>query len=879
MFATETSATIDVARGPASVEMAEVDERGAGGTRLGWIPTLSLTTAVGLLLMAGAHAISRAALGIAYSEPLFWLAVIVIVAPIAYRVCSSEPGTAERLTLVLLAALALYLVKVLREPFLFTFPDELVHATNANTVLRTGELFSANTILPATPAYPGLPATTAAVASATGLSVFGAGLLVIGVARVLMTVGLFLLFKEVTKSARIAGIATLAYAGNTNYVFFSAEFAYESLALPLAIVVLYCVARWINRRGDPGRHGLLVCAALVAAMVVMTHHITSYALIAVLIAIALLQTFKDRSRALPLWGLSLLVAVIALLWLKVVAGATADYLGSIFGKTLNSIQRTLNREEGTRTLLSSGSNGPPPWDTTVAYVWALTLAAAVPLGALEVWRRYRRNVIALILAAGGLMYLFALPLRLVSGAWEVASRASEFLFIGAGFLVALSFLQLKGVRRDRLRWAIQALLVTLLIAGGILGWPRDLRTAQTIRIAAGGATLEPRMLTGVRWVGAHLGPGRVFAAGDMDARLLADLAHERVFRGYSPVDIQDIISMPTRRLPKWAIENLAREAHAGFVFLDQRGGRGGTLRSPFFLTASSTSERGFNDPNTYLKFDRQPGTSRIYDGGTIKIYDIRHMRSGNTSLPPPQAQPSSRVTRSGFGGDAVEILRVIGGVVLVLLLPGLALTLALLPRSSLGIPARLLMSIALSITAVTFGSVLMHWLGFRVGLVAVLLMVLISEFLALVVLVAVLLRRKRISVNYRRHLPRVSIRAGLLFALAGIVFAGAVTLSRTPLPVRGVEGNTALWLRPGRTSGLVRVGVSSGEFHRHQYRLFVGGEHGGWSVGKTIELSPGDTWEGTLRVPGRWRGAAVVARLSDAASPHDATRLTTLRPA
>lgn len=590
---------------------------------LGWFPALSLVAASGVLIMAVADATSRAALGFGYSEPLFWLAIVVIVAPIAYRVSRPGLGPNERLGLVVLAALALYVVKVLRDPFLFTYPDELVHVTNANAILGSGKLFTANHILPATPAYPGLPAAAAALASITGLSTFGAGLLIVGAARLIITLALFLLFKELTSSSRVAGIAALAYCGNPNYLFFSAEFSYESLALPLAVVVLYCVARWLKGEGDNDDRGLLVCAAVVGTAVVTTHHITSYALLLSLLGIATAVALRDRPRGWVLGGLSLLLAFVTLLWLKVVAGRTATYLGAIFGRALGSIEHTIQREQGTRGVLSSGSGGPPPWDRMLAYLWILTLLVTIVLGVLKIRRDYRGNILAIGLAGAGIAYLGVLPLRLVSGAWELANRSSEFLFIGVALLIAFACGYLVRLRYGPLP-ARSAVVVLVVVAGGALGWPRDLRTAEALKVSAGGATLEPPMLTAVRWAGSHLGSGQTFDGGDVDARFLGSVAHDQVYAGFSPFDISDVITMSTRRVPEWGLRNL-RETKAGFVFIDQRQQAGDRLHAPYFHSATLNSSNALNSPNEFLKFDRQPGTSRIYDGGSIKIYDIRRM--------------------------------------------------------------------------------------------------------------------------------------------------------------------------------------------------------------------------------------------------------------
>ena len=46
---------------------------------------------------------------------------------------------------------------------------------------------------------------------------------------------LFVLFTRVSGSARLAGIAVMIYAGNSNFLFWGAQYSYESLSLPLLV--------------------------------------------------------------------------------------------------------------------------------------------------------------------------------------------------------------------------------------------------------------------------------------------------------------------------------------------------------------------------------------------------------------------------------------------------------------------------------------------------------------------------------------------------------------------------------------------------------------------------------------------------------------------
>jgi len=103
-----------------SVESApERDEESSAPGTFGWAPILAATAAVGLLLVSIADAQSRSMTSA--SQTLFWVGLVVVYAPIAARLAASEPRRLERLSLVALLGLALYVVKVFRDPFGFTF--------------------------------------------------------------------------------------------------------------------------------------------------------------------------------------------------------------------------------------------------------------------------------------------------------------------------------------------------------------------------------------------------------------------------------------------------------------------------------------------------------------------------------------------------------------------------------------------------------------------------------------------------------------------------------------------------------------------------------------------------------------------------------------
>jgi hypothetical protein len=590
----------------------------AAAGRLGWFPLLATTSAIGLVVIATADALSRSTTS--SLQAFFWLGLIVIYAPIAYRLSTPGATRTERLSLVVLLGLSLYLVKVLLDPFGYTFADELAHAPNANAILRTHHLFQANSILPVTAYYPGLEGVTAGLAAMSGLSAFGAGLIVVGVARAIVMIALFLLFERVSGSFRVGGLAAAIYAANANFVFFSAEFSYESLALPLVVFVLLAVAEWSRAKDIMGWS---VTILVTSAAVVATHHLSSYALLAALFAISVASRLIRPTRpSRPPWALFAVVAILATAWLTLVASLTVGYLTPVLDRAFLSTIHVIGGEATTRKLFSPSDTGyhAPILERAVAIGSVLLIALAFPFGLWEVWRRYRHDALAVVLTLGGAGFFGIVSLRLIPDAWETANRASEFLFVGLALPLALA-----GFDRwapARARWlgpaAFTAALVVVFAGGVIAGWKPTLRLSQPYRIEAGGRTIdsEPRQMA--RWVAVRLGQGQRFAASDSDARLLATYANAYALTGRSgQADITDILQTPTLEL--WQLETLVRN-NLRYVVVDRRPQAFDNSAGYYFDLRSDQSA-----PSAPLaavnKFEALP-SDRIYDSGRIVIFDL-----------------------------------------------------------------------------------------------------------------------------------------------------------------------------------------------------------------------------------------------------------------
>lgn len=224
------------------------------------------------------------------------------------------------------------------------------------------------------------------------------------------------------------------------------------------------------------------------------------------------------------------------------------------------------------------------------------------------------------------------------------------------------------------------------------------------------------------------------------------------------------------------------------------------------------------------------------------------------------------------------VVRVSSAILLLLVLPGLALTRVLFPERRLGAPETVLLSVALSIALAVVGALVLHATPFDLtrGSWAVLL----AGVTVLAALVAQVRAQRdlRLDTSFERvtkrrdpipAAPRIRrqwLINGALLGLALGVGISAISLARTPLPAKGIEGYTALWLLPGDTGRRTfEVGVQSSELETTRYRLVV--RVAGTRVPPyRFELGTGGRWKARLRVERGFSGT-VRALLYRASAP------------
>ena len=607
----------------------------------GWAPPLALVSAGALLGTAAASALSLA--GSEHGVALFWLSVAVVILPLSFRIVWPRASRTERIWLVNILGLSLYLIGIIPSPIAFWGHDEYLHWSTTIDILEHHHLFTANSLLPVSPSYPGLEIVTSALVQLTGLSVHQCAVILVGLLRILSTSLLFLIFEAVSASSWVGGLATLVYMANSNFYSFLATFSYETIALDFLLAVVL-IAALVARGTGSGRWRLVCISAPVFFALAASHHLTSWAGVLILgSASAAAFVRGDRSAA---WATATIAGAAFLfisVWKSTSGGGVNEYVGDIFGRSLNDFANFLTGTHAARALFvsESGVHQPAGYRTVAVLSVALVAAglvvgffrslglpgAAKPrqAGRSDVLFGMRDNAWAIILTLSSFGFPVSIAMRLTSGGWEFGNRMSAFAFLGVGLVVAVGAAKvLVTPRASLLRTAVVSLCLSIILVGGIISDLPAGPVAVPYRPAADGSSIEPMGIATAQWTRDWLGRGRRFGSDRVNRLLLATYGVQRIVTleqdGEEPdqVMFDPVFSLEDRRLVQATATN--------FLLIDVRLQRELPLFGYYFQSAEDP-ELHKSPPLSLdlLKFDELLRVGRIYDNGYEVIYDVGNL--------------------------------------------------------------------------------------------------------------------------------------------------------------------------------------------------------------------------------------------------------------
>lgn len=616
------------ADGPSSPARPEPPTSSARPSTPAWaVPALLLAVGCAVLLMGLAVTASRAdsfglGLGLLFAAALLPFAV---GAGILLR---RDLPARTRLGIVAVVGVVPTLLYRLTDPLLLTGFDEQLHLRTLHDLLNGAPLFSPNPLLGASPHFPGLELLTVAVERALGLPTMVAVTAVVILCRVLLVVVIQQLAELITKDARTASFAVLCYAASPQFSFFNSQYAYQTLALSLAVAGLLLLAR-AAQAGERRRR--IAAAALVCfAGVAVTHHLTSWIVLAVLVVWTALAARRERP---VIAAVTALIAAVIAVQAVPIAVLLRSYFGPMFGSALDQAGALFGGGSNRRLFEDSAGTSTPGWERGVLVAYAVLCTVVAVIVGLALLRHAGRTRHRLLFVLGlvCLAYPATFTGRFAADVAEVCDRATTFAFLPLAIGVAWLLRHRETAPRRTARPAVPAAVLLTLVSVGVLGGqilgggPDWSRLPGGYLVVADSRSLDAETLAAAKWAGGHLAPGSTVLADRVPATLLSSVG--RLWPEAGPragVEPATLYFSST-----WGAEQTRTAKALGlrYLYVDTRLAASLPHQDWYFYNGETPEMRQLTVAQL-TKFGSVPGIEAVYRHGPVAIYDLAGLGVG-----------------------------------------------------------------------------------------------------------------------------------------------------------------------------------------------------------------------------------------------------------
>jgi hypothetical protein len=623
--------------------------------------------------------------------PLFLAGLTFIFAPCAWRLTGTAATRNERVWVSVILGLGLLASYVFRSPLIFDNFDELAHGATLTRLLDSRALFQTNPILPVSSLYPGIELVTIATRWLTGLPLLLDQMVVLVLARIVVVLCVFLIVERACHSSRAGGIGVLVYAANPEFYSLGAQYGYQTLALALAVAVVYLL--FVSIDETQPKWGRLFALALISiGGMVVSHHVTAWLTIGFLVVWAaglrfiidppgrpataakagqILATedlagsqagiasrdeqFARRKEQSRIVGLAALVGVVLAEWWIVFLGhVLTGYVDPIIQAGARSVIAMLGQLHGDRKLFqNSAGGGTPYWESALILAAAVFFCLIILISLYAVvWKKsVRGGRLRYLPAAIAATYPLAMLSNISSGAKEVGARTTTFIFFGVavvvgGWLAGRLLMQRRVIERmATIGVAVICFLGSTLYGGG----PLPILVNGPYIVGAHERSLGSPSLALANWVSIHLPAGSRVAVDRDNAGLLNDFGQVDPVTSLNGSDNPAPLFFDQRLTPSDI--SLIRKDDIRYIVTDTRLTEG----LPLFGAYIAPGETGHPTRLTATeleKFNSTRGVHRIYDNGAIQVYDLSLLLGERPLVVPRDSVRSIRAT----GTDVVVLV-------------------------------------------------------------------------------------------------------------------------------------------------------------------------------------------------------------------------------
>jgi len=581
---------------------------------------------MGLGLLGEGFAMAVAPRHPVVGQVLFFVALVVPFMIFLTVLMVPRLGSLREITV---AVLGLYPAIVYRmsSPLVLASYDEHQHQQSLLNLLQGSGLFSPNPVLRVGPLYPGLELFTGVAIRLTGLPVVLAMSFVVLLCRLLLVLIIYYSALLVSPSRRGASLVVAFYAVSSEFYSFNSAFAYQTLALTLGLGGIYLLRR-AQLADYAAARRLFFTALLVLIATVVTHHATSWIVLAFLIAWAAVSRKGERkllARAAVVMG-----AAVAI-WTAAIATPLVRYFSPIFSGVLQSAEAFLAGTLGHHIFGASG--GTPPiadWERVVLVVYELSCTLAALICAWIMLSQAFRNHDRMLGLLGALNLAFPITAaaHFDPSVGELGDRASTFLFLPLALSASLIIQRHPRVTRrppggqNPFRPAVLIALISgtavIYLGGVLLGSNPDWsRLPGPYLVSADDRTQDPETLAAVDWAATHLPAGSTVVADRVPAVLLASQA--RLWPESQPQ--QGLVPAQLYFSDAWGPQQttIVKDLHIDYLYVDTRLADS-LPYAGYYISEGETTKPTRITVADIAKFAHVPGLKAVYHHGPVTIY-------------------------------------------------------------------------------------------------------------------------------------------------------------------------------------------------------------------------------------------------------------------
>ena len=329
-------------------------------------------------------------------------------------------------------------------------------------------------------------------------------------------------------------------------------------------------------------------------------------------------------------------------WLVVVGGALGSYLGPIARDGIHEAVLAVSGTQESRSVRGPKESTPLAEGMVVATSALLWLAMLAPAARAALRGRLMPGMgLSAFFVIGAAAYpalMIALLAPNSPTTREIAMRATTFVFLPLA-LMAGAWLAPRSLTRLH---ATLAVLTVLFVGGVVLGYsPPWQRVPGPYLVAADQRSVDRESLGAARWARTHLPEDSRVAADRVNGALMNAIGRlSPLTKGSGGVNVAPLY---TDRDFNPFLEDLVRTNRIRYVVVDRRLADGLPRFGNYFEPTGMPTDRLTGEQLS--KFDGEAGIARIYDNGSIAIYDLGGLFQSPDAR---SARPTSRITDGGL---------------------------------------------------------------------------------------------------------------------------------------------------------------------------------------------------------------------------------------